>query len=180
MAKVCIICRGAHGYTRCPAPLDVPSTPKKDGEDEFSYHRRLRYNAYMKAWMALHPDVKERRKDALRAARRTEGSLLHANEKARSRRKGARRSEMVEQIKSHPCMDCGGLFPTCVMDFDHRDPTTKDRRFKSPGMMAARTSFSAYLAEIKKCDLVCANCHRVRTHMRDSWQPLGARGSSRV
>jgi hypothetical protein len=47
------------------------------------------------------------------------------------------------------------------MDFDHRVPATK-----SFNLMAGRAmlmSTERLLAEVAKCDIVCANCHRVRT-----------------
>lgn len=163
--KRCRICGEAHGYTTCPEPLRFPSTPIRDDESEKDYHRRLRYNAYMAAFMRSRPDIKAKRMKTLEEARKTPGSSIHANEKARSRRKAKRRSEMLATLKNVPCMDCGGVFPPCVMDFDHRDPSTKTKRFRSPGMMAARTSLAEFEAEIAKCDLVCANCHRIRTHL---------------
>ena len=62
--------------------------------------------------------------------------------------------------KGKPCVDCGGVFPTCVMDYHHRDPATKEFG------ISQRVSYSRdrILAEIAKCDLICANCHRIRHH----------------
>jgi len=57
-------------------------------------------------------------------------------------------------------MDCGGDFPSCVMDFDHRDPTAKKYNVSQ---MLYRFSWKKIQDEIEKCDLVCANCHRIRT-----------------
>jgi len=50
------------------------------------------------------------------------------------------------------------------MDFDHRDPTTK---FKGVTRMIFG-SIERMLAEAEKCDIVCANCHRLRTFDRRS------------
>lgn len=69
----------------------------------------------------------------------------------------SRMREVIEQAKDAPCMDCGQRYPHYVMDFDHRDPTEK---LFSVGR---GRGLKALLAEIAKCDLVCANCHRVRT-----------------
>jgi hypothetical protein len=68
---------------------------------------------------------------------------------------------MIHEIKDHPCMDCGVKYPPYVMDFDHRDPTQKTENVS----MMRVTGFNKQrvLEEIAKCDLVCANCHRVRT-----------------
>ncbi len=68
--------------------------------------------------------------------------------------------EFVEDLKKNPCEDCGNVFPTCCMDFDHVDPTTKVKNISR--MLGS--SKDKILEEIKKCQLVCANCHRIRTH----------------
>ncbi|QQG40642.1 MAG: hypothetical protein HYV37_03725 [Candidatus Levyibacteriota bacterium] len=62
-------------------------------------------------------------------------------------------------------MDCSNLFPPYVMDFDHRDGETKIR---SISWMAVNdtSNIEKIKKEIIKCDLVCANCHRVRTYAR--------------
>ncbi len=56
-------------------------------------------------------------------------------------------------------MDCGQCFPPCVMQWDHRDPATK----AFPVSKMSNRSVPVILAEIAKCDLVCANCHLIRT-----------------
>ncbi len=68
--------------------------------------------------------------------------------------------ELVDEIKAKPCMDCGGLFPSVCMDFDHRDPTTKTATIAK---LIGNGSKKKLLEEIEKCDLVCSNCHRIRT-----------------
>jgi hypothetical protein len=45
------------------------------------------------------------------------------------------------------------------MDFDHRDPAVKSFAI-GPSLTRNR---AAVVAEIAKCDVVCANCHRLRT-----------------
>lgn len=75
-----------------------------------------------------------------------------------------KRREQFEQLKSAPCLDCGGRFPSFVMDFDHRDPALKEG---SLALMAGTTvSWGKILREASKCDLVCVCCHRLRTHVR--------------
>jgi hypothetical protein len=51
------------------------------------------------------------------------------------------------------------------MDFDHRDPALKVKRV--PAMIASH-GIEGILAEVAKCDIVCANCHRLRTFKRRS------------
>jgi hypothetical protein len=48
------------------------------------------------------------------------------------------------------------------MDFDHRDGATKLFELNA----VARKTVKDILSEIAKCDVVCANCHRKRTHRR--------------
>lgn len=67
---------------------------------------------------------------------------------------------MVE-LKSKPCADCGSTFPICCMDFDHRDESSKAYNIGS--MFAHHYSRELIQTEVDKCDLVCANCHRIRT-----------------
>lgn len=68
------------------------------------------------------------------------------------------RDDIVNKAKDKPCADCGKRYPPYVMDLDHRgDKFTDVSKMKS-------YSIQRLLAEIAKCDVVCANCHRERTH----------------
>jgi hypothetical protein len=73
-----------------------------------------------------------------------------------------KRRELVRQMKSRACADCGIQYPFYVMDFDHREGERKEYELNRIDRMTIR----AILSEIKKCDVVCANCHRVRTYKR--------------
>ncbi len=68
---------------------------------------------------------------------------------------------LVRAAKRGPCMDCGGVFPPEAMDFDHRDPSSKIMAVGD--LLNSTTQWGRVESEIKKCDLVCANCHRLRT-----------------
>jgi hypothetical protein len=68
----------------------------------------------------------------------------------------------IERLKVAPCLDCNECFPPECMDFDHRDPKTK--RMNIAALIGCR--LDKILAEIAKCDLICANCHRIRTRRR--------------
>jgi hypothetical protein len=70
---------------------------------------------------------------------------------------------VLAQLRDRPCADCGAWFSWYVMDFDHRDPSTKrDEVSQMPG----HAGLDRILAEAAKCDIVCANCHRDRTFRR--------------
>jgi len=58
------------------------------------------------------------------------------------------------------CFICGGEFHPAVYEFHHLDPTTKDR---DPSKML-QLSWKRLSAELDKCKLLCANCHRLEHH----------------
>ncbi|HKY50143.1 MAG TPA: hypothetical protein VJP45_02690, partial [Candidatus Limnocylindria bacterium] len=66
-------------------------------------------------------------------------------------------------LKRNPCVDCGGVFHPAAMTFDHRPGTTKVADLAS---LAHRGCTGLFDDELEKCDLVCANCHAVRTYQR--------------
>lgn len=81
-------------------------------------------------------------------------------ERNRNRRIAARK--YIAEKKAGPCIDCKNTFLPCQMDFDHRDD---DKEFDI-SKMVSRSSLKRIQEEIDKCDLVCANCHRLRTWKR--------------
>jgi hypothetical protein len=85
----------------------------------------------------------------------------YANAKARDRQL----DNLIVQAKNKPCTDCSVKYPPYVMDFDHLSDHTKE--FNISTMRRSRMAFSKILAEISKCEVVCANCHRIRTNMRN-------------
>lgn len=73
---------------------------------------------------------------------------------------------VARQLKSVPCMDCGGTFHWVAMDFDHRPG--EEKLCEVSKLVSEGYSLDLILAEIAKCDVVCSNCHRVRTFVRRS------------
>jgi hypothetical protein len=86
-------------------------------------------------------------------------------------KKGQLRSFLHKYKEFHGCCECGGKFPYYVLDFDHRDPQNK--RYE-PAKLAETGSWDKMLAEIAKCDVVCANCHRERTHQKNHYSHTNA------
>lgn len=68
----------------------------------------------------------------------------------------------VDRIKQKPCADCNGEFAAVCMDFDHLG----DKTNAISSMVLHGCSKETILREIAKCELVCANCHRIRTLRR--------------
>jgi Zn finger protein HypA/HybF involved in hydrogenase expression len=69
------------------------------------------------------------------------------------------REYIAEAKRNVACADCGGNFPPCCMHFDH----VPGRGPKLFNLGSGDYSIKAVQAEIEKCDIVCANCHAIRT-----------------
>src|SRR5437660_4297026 len=76
-----------------------------------------------------------------------------------------RNRKLIRDAKNVPCADCGHRYPHYVMDFDHRPGEKKCFRLAAAAGQT-RLSWEKMAAEIAKCDVVCANCHRERTQQR--------------
>jgi hypothetical protein len=88
------------------------------------------------------------------------------NRTAKREKDARRRAEVkayVDKIKSQsPCADCGHFFPAVAMDFDHIHGKNKS----ISGLVSGAYKMDLIIEEIKMCEIVCACCHRVRTHDR--------------
>lgn len=73
----------------------------------------------------------------------------------------------IDRIKlAGGCIDCGYADNAVALDFDHRNP-----ELKILGVSAMLTySWARIIAELDKCDIRCANCHRIRTHLLNQSQ----------
>jgi len=78
-----------------------------------------------------------------------------------NRRVQAEAAALIVEAKNRPCTDCGQRFPACAMDFDH----VTGRKIANVGDMLTR-GLARLRAEIAKCEVVCANCHRIRPFTR--------------
>lgn len=88
-------------------------------------------------------------------------------ERNRQRRKQV--TALVTEIKeSNPCTDCGQFFLGCQMQFDHIGTD----KIKSVSDTIRYNTLPKVLAELAKCELVCANCHALRTWQRKFSEPL--------
>ena len=75
----------------------------------------------------------------------------------------ARLVDWMRELKSRPCTDCGGQFHPAAMAFDH--PPGAPKRLEISNLVR-RGSVGLARTEIAKCEIVCANCHAVRTFIR--------------
>ena len=81
------------------------------------------------------------------------------NREWKKKRKAAGKKH-VEKIKARGCDECGQRLPPSAMDFHHIDPNTKTNK-KIGNAICYDWPIPKIDAEIAKCKLVCANCHRI-------------------
>jgi len=116
--------------------------------------------------LSLSPDELNR----LTQLREARGLSPAEKEKRRQRwsreLKAMRVRRLNDYKRAQPCKDCGQHLIPEAMDFDHLGDKSFDI---SKGNR--KRSWPAVLSEIAKCDLVCANCHRVRTARRREGLP---------
>jgi len=87
--------------------------------------------------------------------------------KSKSKRRG-----MIDAIKlKYGCADCGYNEHACALDFDHV-------RGKKLFAIASYITLAwpRIEKEIAKCEVVCANCHRIRTAQRRKKKSGGKHG----
>ena len=73
---------------------------------------------------------------------------------------------VLQHLRSEACVDCGIADPL-VLQFDHRPGAGK---VKDIGWYVSSGSrMSLVIAEMSRCDVRCANCHRRRTAQAGAW-----------
>ena len=80
-----------------------------------------------------------------------------------NKRSRKRNAEFIRNIKeNNPCSDCGKYYAYYVMHFDH----IFEKNGSIANMARASLSLKRIQQEIDGCELVCSNCHAIRTHER--------------
>src|SRR5262249_17052462 len=78
-------------------------------------------------------------------------------------RKAKIRRWVEDYKKTHPCARCG-FSDFRALEFHHRSSGEKD--FNVGDMIRSGLSVASIQAEMEKCDVLCANCHRIE-HYRE-------------
>jgi hypothetical protein len=73
-----------------------------------------------------------------------------------------KRREELDKLKSVPCAECEKRFDPVAMDFDH----VRGKKSFTIGKASLDRHWDLVLKEIEKCEVVCSNCHRIRTKQR--------------
>lgn len=75
-------------------------------------------------------------------------------------------AKIMDYLLGHPCIDCGETDPI-VLEFDH----VRGEKVRAVSeLVALRQAWSKIEAEIEKCDVRCANCHRRKTALQFNWR----------
>lgn len=87
--------------------------------------------------------------------------------KERSTRKRTIQAQVFNEYKEQQgCIDCGESYPYWMLEFDH---LPGHKKVGNPYQLAREFSLAKGWEEIAKCDVVCANCHKIRTYTRNPW-----------
>lgn len=154
--RTCTKCHMVAPLSAFP-PAGKPSRPGswcRDCKREHLRQWKARNPDHWREWLAKNHDRVRARQAAWRSE--TRATRLPKQKSRKDERLAA-----VRALKERPCTDCGGSFPPECMDFDH----VGEGKRRSVSAMV-RYSWDLVLTEIAKCELVCANCHRIRTAKR--------------
>jgi len=125
-------------------------------------------------WNSRSPELKEEMNKKRREWRKTRKIPEETRRKDRERRNKhskelSRKSPEIKAqciaLKGGKCFRCNQSYPACVYDFHHRDEKQKKHeisRLTKDGRMSPRL-----LKELEKCDLLCANCHRIEHDLKE-------------
>ena len=84
-------------------------------------------------------------------------------ENVKERKRKIKAFVLQYKLDNSICVDCGISYPPHILDFDH----LHDKKFKISAAHKSK-SIETIKEEIAKCEIVCANCHRHRTWMRNN------------
>ena len=103
-----------------------------------------------------------------RSCRKAYDADYHARNSARrvaqSRDRRAKLARFHAELKAAtPCADCDTFFHHAAMTWDH---LPEESKATDVAVLVAGGMRKKFFVEILKCELVCANCHAVRTWSR--------------
>lgn len=147
--KTCITCKVSKPFSEFHRLKQM-----KDG-----YRNQCRdcRNLYIKAYYKRTPRVKQQKRE----------TLVRAQER--------NRAFIREYLSTHPCVDCKED-RWVVLEFDH----VRGKKLHSVCDMVNRSnSLESIKKEISKCEVRCANCHRLKTAKQFGyWRETGATSHS--
>ncbi len=172
--RVCLDCRAHKPHRRTAPPTPRPVRTKLcescgkaftakvliEGKIRSLYRRRFCFEC---SPFGIH-NTSKTPPGTLSAEELREHRRRRRNAKTYRYQKKRRRQVKALLVEAHGgrCQDCGYSGSLAALDFHHRNAHTKDF-----ALSRFRGRWDALLAESTKCDLVCANCHRLRHAIED-------------
>ena len=92
---------------------------------------------------------------------------IESNTKSRQKRRHDIYTQVAEIKEAAGCIDCG-VKDHRVLDFDH---VRGEKKFNISWAVINAKAMKSILPEIEKCDIRCANCHRIATITRKQYNP---------
>lgn len=86
--------------------------------------------------------------------------------KRRAKIKQELQAKLLDYMDGKSCVICGEK-DICVLEFDHIDPN--DKAFPISRGISDGYDWNKILTEIKKCRILCANCHKKHTAKQQNW-----------
>lgn len=122
--------------------------PYKNPEDEKERRRQ--------------PDVKDRQRDhAKKHYQNNRQKIIDRAKVGKKKATAISQAYILKYLRQNPCVDCGESDPI-VLEFDHKDPSEK--LFNLGSGSTRYRGLKSIKAEIEKCEIRCANCHRRKTY----------------
>lgn len=129
---------------------------------KYNYDNRIKLRKQYKQWRKEH--IKERQLYLKQWHSKNAHKVSYRNSVINKRNK-----EYIKEIKlKTPCFDCNIIYPPVCMDFDHLNKQTKLGNISQ--MAQQHLPLELIKLEIAKCQLVCSNCHRLRTQKRGQFK----------
>lgn len=168
-SKVCTKCGSPGPFQKDRSKKDGLSCRCNRCKKEYYTVNRERCLARSRIWRKTNPEKVRTESKAYREANpgkvrariksyRSSHKQLLLGIQHREYKKGR---AFIDSLKDSPCVDCKQRYPSHCMDFDHVKGVKRSNLSRM-----VHHSQKSILEEVSKCDLVCANCHRVRTVAR--------------
>jgi hypothetical protein len=121
--------------------------------DDFAFKNALKQTRHSRCRVCC-------RESSRRHYEQNKGAYLERNRRYNPLRRENGAGFVYQFLAEHPCAECGEPDPI-VLELDHHYPTEKLGNVSD--MVRNFASVSRLRAEIRKCQVLCANCHQRRT-----------------
>lgn len=144
--------------SKCGIEKDISEFISKNREKGWSHsYCKLCHSEYKKE------RYRKNKKEFIKKVREREARIRQENQ-----------DKIAEYFSVNQCVDCGNS-DIRVLDFDHID----NKNDNIGTMLYRAKKWIEIEKEIKKCEVVCSNCHRIRTSIRSNdWRNRYFKGAS--